>query len=48
MSRDNVFYNRKTQPRAAQLARAVRIDAVESFGQPGNVMRLDPLALVGD
>ena len=45
---DDMLDNGKAQPGATHLARPVRIDAVEPFGQPRDVVRGDPVALVGD
>ena len=45
---DDMFYNRKPQSGAANLARTVIIDSVKALGQARDVMRRDPLALVSD
>ena len=44
---DDVFHNRKAQTRAANLALAVGVDAVKSFGQTRDVMRRNAAAGVG-
>ena len=40
--------DREAEPGAAEFARTRRIDAIEPFGQPGQMLAGDPLALIGD
>ena len=43
----DVFCDSEAQSGAANFARAVRIDAVKPLGQPGEVVRFNPFALIG-
>ena len=47
MAVDDMLDDGQAQPGAALFARAVAVDAVEPFGQAGDVERVDALALIG-
>src|SRR6476620_7147343 len=46
MAIEDVLDDREAEPGAAHLARARRVDPVEPFGQPGQLLPLDALAVV--
>src|ERR1700730_19275811 len=48
MARDDMFHNSETKPRAALGPALARIDPVKTFGQPRQVFRRDPGAMVAD
>src|SRR5258708_9289299 len=48
MAVDDVLDDREPEPGAAERARAAGVDAIESLGQPRQVLARDPLPLVGD
>ena len=45
---DDMFYDRKAQPASARVAGTMRVDAVKTLCQAGNVMRIDPGTIVAD
>ena len=45
---DDMFHDRKAQPASARVAGAMRVDAVKTLCQAGNVMRIDPGTIVAD
>src|SRR5271154_3393494 len=48
MARDDMFHDGKTKPRAALGPALAGIDPVKPFGQPRQMFRRDPRAMVAD